>query len=206
MKNVIRATSLYTFLRYCNESSLEKEVLDCGAGGAHPPLSLFYEHGYKTHGIEISEERLKMAEQFCREHNMELEIVKGDMREIPFDDESMSFVYSYNTIFHLNKADIAVAMREIERVLKTGGLCFVNFLSIDDSEFGAGEQLGEGEFIQNEAGAQTIHSYHEDNAPNMYFTNFEIMRKEKRVLELWMDGEKHIAAFIDYVAKKKRKA
>ncbi|MGC1120504.1 MAG: hypothetical protein WBA22_05365 [Candidatus Methanofastidiosia archaeon] len=49
---------LYAFLRECNASSLEKEVLDCGAGGERPPLALFYEYGYKTLGIDTSDEQI----------------------------------------------------------------------------------------------------------------------------------------------------
>jgi hypothetical protein len=42
------ATPLYEFLRQCNASPLAKKILDCGAGGARPPLSLFHHHGYET--------------------------------------------------------------------------------------------------------------------------------------------------------------
>lgn len=58
MHNLISAFPLYNFLKYCNTSSSEKIVLDCGNGGANSPLSLFYEFGYKTYGIEISEQQL----------------------------------------------------------------------------------------------------------------------------------------------------
>ena len=43
MVEVTWATPLYKFLRLCNASPLAEEVLDCGAGGSNPPLSLFYQ-------------------------------------------------------------------------------------------------------------------------------------------------------------------
>ncbi|MCK4482774.1 SAM-dependent methyltransferase, partial [Candidatus Bathyarchaeota archaeon] len=58
MRKVIWATPLYKFLRHCNDSPLDKMVLDCGAGGDDPPLRLFLESGYKTVGIEISGQSL----------------------------------------------------------------------------------------------------------------------------------------------------
>ena len=61
------ATPLYKFLRRCNTTSLQKEILDCGAGGKDPPLALFYQYGYQTYGIEIAEEALSEADRFCRE-------------------------------------------------------------------------------------------------------------------------------------------
>ena len=203
---MIRAVPLYTFLEHCNSSPLEKEVLECGAGvwsSYEPLLVRFYAHGYKTHGIEISDERLAVAQRYGAENGMALDISKGDMREIPFEDESMSFIFSYNTIFHMTKADIAIAMREIERVLKPGGLCFVNFMSVDDGSCGEGQQLGKGEFVQDEAGGKTVHTYYADDEPDVYFSNFDMLHKEKRILERWIEGEKYSQAYIDYIAQKR---
>lgn len=203
---MIRAVQLYTFLNYCDESPLEKEVLECGAGvlGVREPLLVrFFECGYKTHGIEISEERLEAARTFCKERNIALHLSPGDMRKLPFEDESLSFVYSYNAIFHMKKEDIGIAMREIERVLKKKGRCFVNFLSIDDGAFGEGEPLGKGEFLQDEGSEKTIHTYYEDDEPDMYFKNFTILHKEKRIGDLLRNGRKERRAYLDYIAEKR---
>ncbi|MCY6371149.1 methyltransferase domain-containing protein [Clostridium ganghwense] len=66
------------------------------------------------------------------------------MRYLPFEDESISYIYCYNTIFHMKKIDISKAIDEIKRVLKPGGLCFVKFLSVNDFGYGYGEKLGKG--------------------------------------------------------------
>jgi hypothetical protein len=34
------ATPLYEFLRQCNEADLERNVLDCGAGGSDRPATI----------------------------------------------------------------------------------------------------------------------------------------------------------------------
>ncbi len=203
---MFRAVELYTFLEYCNDSPLEKEVLECGAGisrSLEPLLLRFHEQGYVTHGLEISDERLAAAQEFCEQHEIDLDLRQGDMRQIPFEDESMSFVFSYNTIFHMSKQDIAAAMREVERVLKPGGVCFVNFLSVDSDSFGIGKEVRKGEFSSIEFGQETIHTYYEDNEADAYFGAFEMQRKDKRIREIWMDGEKYGRAYIDYIAKKK---
>ena len=72
MIDVIWATPLYEFMRQCNASPLEKTILDCGAGGSTPPLPLFYQYGYRTYGVEIAQEALAKAQQFCREQEMSL--------------------------------------------------------------------------------------------------------------------------------------
>ncbi|WP_347460391.1 class I SAM-dependent methyltransferase [Clostridium sp. DMHC 10] len=99
MKLIFRQPQLYRFLNFCNEEELEKTVLDCGAGGKMPPLSLFLQNGYKTYGIEISDKQIERAEAFSKEHKVNLNIDKGDMRKLPFENESFNYVYSYNSIF-----------------------------------------------------------------------------------------------------------
>lgn len=103
MDYLIKQVQLYKFLDYCNGCDLEKSVLDCGAGGAYPPLSIFSEFGYKTYGIEISDSQIEKAEKFSEQHNLELNISKGDMRKLPFGNEAISYIYSYNSIFHMTK-------------------------------------------------------------------------------------------------------
>jgi SAM-dependent methyltransferase len=196
---VIWATPLYEFLRQCNASSLGKEVLDCGAGGEYPPLSLFYQYGYRTYGIEIAEEALAKAQRFCRENEMQLSIFRGDMRSIPFASESFGAVYSYNAIFFMTKPDVAISMREIERVLKPGGLCYVNFESVDDPD--------DRPFCETAPARRLLKSErfakHEDCEADGYFEHFEIVRKEKRIIDKVHGSGRLSQAYIEYIARKR---
>lgn len=201
---------LYGFLKVCNASPLEKEVLDCGAGGRRPPLALFYEYGYKTYGIDISDSSLTAAQKFCQEYKMKLNIIKGDIRDIPFEDESLSFVYSINTIEHHSKIDIAIAMKEIERVLKPTGMCYVNFGSVDRPMPDIGREVRKGEWVKVRAnGTESFHSYYEDQEPDSYFDSFEIIQKEKRIIDIPIDKIRGVFnwqyADIGYIARKQKK-
>lgn len=206
MEFVSRATPLYEFLRLCNNSNLERKVLDCGAGGRQPPLYLFYQYGYKTFGIDTSEHAIKNAKDFCLRNNLniDLNIRQGDMRKIDFEDGSFPFVYSYNTIMHLSKKEIAIAMEEIERVLATNGLSYINFAS-EDSELGnRGEKIGEGEYLLPVGDNETaLHSFHTDNEADAYFTHFELLHKEKSLMYRYEKGKlQFILGEINYIAKK----
>jgi len=206
MQFVSRATPLYRFLRLCNNSGLERKVLDCGAGGVQPPLYLFSQYGYQTFGIDINKVAIKNAEDFCQINslNVDLNIKLGDMREIVYEDDSFSFVYSFNTINHLTKKDIIKAMKEIERVLVPNGLCYVNFGS-DDSELGdRGEKIGEGEYLMPIGGNLTAqHSFHTDDEADIYFKNFELLHKEKSHLYGYEKGQlQYILGKIEYIGKK----
>jgi ubiquinone/menaquinone biosynthesis C-methylase UbiE len=202
MKTIIRATPLYGFLGYCNVSPLDKIVLDCGAGGDCPPLAIFLEQGYQVHGIDISDSQIGLSNQFCIENGIDLNIKKGDVRKLPYGNGKMSFVYSYNSIFHLTKADTRIALEEMSRVLKKDGICFINVLSIDDCGFGEGEKIGEGEFIQTEGAERVVHSYYENNELDKYLKSYEIIRKEKRDIDFYQNGVKYEASYIDYIFKK----
>jgi len=197
---VIWATELYEYLRRCNESPLTKEVLDCGAGGSEPPLSLFYQYGYRTCGIEIAEHRLDMARKFCADKGMPLNIFRGDMRSIPFPRESFSFVYSYSAILFMTKPDVAISMREITRVLKPGGLCYVDFLSVDDTE--TWEPFCETAVARKRLGSEGFLHF-EDNEADVYFREFELIRKEKRLIDTLKEGRISRRAKVEYIVRKK---
>ncbi|MBZ9622492.1 class I SAM-dependent methyltransferase [Clostridium tagluense] len=202
MHNLISAFPLYNFLKYCNTNSLEKNILDCGAGGSNPPLSLFYEFGYKTYGIEISKEQLEKTNIFCAEHNKDLNIIQGDMKKIPFNNESFSFLFSYNTSVHMKKEDFSLALSEFYRVLKYGGLCYVNFLSEECNSYG-GIQVGEGEFIQIEDNEEVFYCHYKENEIEQCFKKFEVIYKENRLIKRKIDDKEYTSAHFDYILMKK---
>jgi ubiquinone/menaquinone biosynthesis C-methylase UbiE len=204
MKTIFRQNQLYTFLLYCNDIEINKEVLDCGAGGNCPPLAIFAEHGYKTHGIEIDDKQLELAKKFETVNGLDLGIIKGDMKKLPYEDNSISFIYSYNSIFHMTKNEISEAISEVRRVLPLGGLTFINFASVHDQRSTVGKKVGEGEFLQIERGEEILHSYFSDNEAEEYFQGFDILYKENRVREgRTQNGGKIRLGFIDYILEKK---
>ncbi len=199
---LIKAAPLYTFLWHCEKSGMEKTVLDCGAGGARPPLAIFAERGFKTCGIECDEAQIALAERFARENRLELDIRKGDIRRLPFPPGSISFLYCYNTIFHLSKADIRTAIEGFHSVLRGGGLMYVNLLCTDDQGYGEGQSLGPGEYLQDEGEHRVIHTYFEQDEPDALFAGYEMIRKEKRTVETYEGGERYIESYLDYTARK----
>lgn len=203
MHKLINAFPLYNFLKYCNSSTHKKIVLDCGAGGSNPPLSLFHEFNYKTYGIELSHSQLKKAENFCKTNKMDLNIIKGDMTKIPFDDEFFSFLFSYNTSVHMSKEQFNSALDEFLRVLKPGGLCYVNFLSEECDSFGKGVEIRQGEFMQNEEEEEVLYSHYKEAEVEQYLKGFNIIYKEKRLVKRTIDDMEYTSGYIDYILKKK---
>lgn len=202
MNKIFKQIPLYRFLMFCNETQMEKTILDCGAGGDCPPLSLFADYGYITHGVEYNQDQLQVANHFASQRNQSLNIKQGDMRSLEFQEEAFSFVYSYNSVFHMEKTDILTSVNEMKRVLKTNGLLFVNFLTTKDFRCGTGVDLGQNQYEQMDD-YPVIHSYFAEGEPEQYFEDMEMLYKEDRVLERIYGGERIRQGFVDYILRKR---
>ena len=200
MNTVYSSYPLYNFLRLLNEHPGEKKVLDCGAGGLFPKLGLFAEEGYECYGVEIDEKRLANAKKFAEKRGLKFNLSQGDMRSLSYDDEFFDAVYSWNSIFHLPKKEIYQSILECIRVLKPGGMIFINLLSVDDEMHKEGERLGEGEYFSKEEGS--LHSFFEDDEADPHFTSLVLERKIKRLEKIKMDSKYHVTCYIDYIYRK----
>ena len=201
MGYLIRATPLYNLIRMSVDEGSEKIVLDCGAGGSMPPLYLFHSLGYETAGVEIDERQIAKARGFCSANNVELNIKKGDMRSLPFGNDSFGVVYSYNSVFHMTKQDIGISVQEMIRVLKPGGFCYFNLLSVEDDGYGEGKELNQGEFIQEERDGEAIHSYYTDEEIDGTIRGARMAYKEKRSIYIYDDDVYH-PVYLDYIVRK----
>jgi len=206
MNQIYWQNQLFTFLLYTEGKGLKKKILDCGAGGKTPPLGIFKNYGYETHGVDCSENALEKTAEFEKKHNLNLNIIKCDMRNLPYKDEEFSYAYSYNSIFHMSKEDIKSSIKEIHRVLTKGGYAFINFPSCNDERATVGKKVGEGEYLQVEFGEDVLHSYFDINEAedNGFFEGFEVIMKENSIRNgIRQNGDKITKGYIDYILEKK---
>lgn len=183
MNKLVYPAPLYSFLsileRSRNGSTPQPiKILDCAAGGKTPPLGLFHEYGYETWGIDISPEQVQLAQAFGEQHGMSLNIRQGDMRQIPFGDETFDHVFEYHSIAHLTKVDTGIAIDEMWRVLKKGGMGFIGFMSLDSWPI-LGHKVGDNEFCLIEGDQEVVHSAYRDHEPDRYFPAWTIIHTEK---------------------------
>ncbi|MCH3968017.1 MAG: methyltransferase domain-containing protein [Atopobiaceae bacterium] len=210
MFETFRQVPLYRFLGLAEEAAdhdgLPRVVLDCGAGGNQPPLALFAHAGYETHGIDLSDSAIAAASSYEVAHSVALGIERGDMCQLPLSDGCMPFVYSYNSVFHMRKSQVRMAVAEMVRVLAPGGLLFVNFLTTADQRYGTGEPVedapGGGEYWQEDDGSPVIHSYYAPREPAAMLDGLEPLWWEDRTLERPYEGATVRQGFVDYVVRK----
>ena len=145
-------------------------------------MALFAQWGYRCHGIDISQQAVDQANAFAETRNLQLDIQLGDMRAIPFPDDTFSFVYTQNSLCHLSKKDAEVAISEMKRVLKPGGLLFVDFMSVDCSyctEEVMGKEVGDFEFLGVHGEGEALHSFYRTDEPDRFFQDMEPIRTKR---------------------------
>ena len=94
-------------------------VLDagCGTGGTLAWL----EKRARPFGIDFSPEALG----FCRQRGLG-RLTAGSVTDLPFADSSFDVAFSFDVLYHKSVQDKETALRETARVLRPGGLLFLN--------------------------------------------------------------------------------
>lgn len=100
------------------------EILDagCGSGGMTRHLSRF---GRVT-GIDLAPEALDLA----RKRNLP-RLARSSIGALPFLDGSFDVVTSFDVLYHLNVQDDSVALEDIHRVLRPGGIALIRLPAFD---------------------------------------------------------------------------
>lgn len=107
-----------------------KRVLDIGCGSGSHLLALA-ENDFTVCGLDSSQEAIKLAEKRFAEKKLKGNLKLHSMHmSFPFSDNFFDAVISLRTLNHGDIAQIKTTIKEIERVLKKNGYCFVNSLFI----------------------------------------------------------------------------
>jgi SAM-dependent methyltransferase len=102
-----------------------KRVLDLGCGsGRH--LVYLAKHGFEVYGIDISETGIKLSKEWLKEENLKANLKIGDIyKKLPYPNNFFDAIISVQVLHHNKIEKIRKAIKEIERVLKPGGLIFI---------------------------------------------------------------------------------
>ena len=96
------------------------------------------EHADVVHGIDVSPESVERA----KNRFPELNALSADVRNLPFNSERFDLIVSNSTLDHFrSKDDIDVGLRELFRVLKTGGELFVSLDNLQNPIVGLRSML-----------------------------------------------------------------
>lgn len=108
----------------------KKEFLDLGCGiGRHTVL--FAQNGFNTSGFDLSEEAVNSTKEYANKIGLKVKLQKGDMLSLPYKDNEFDCILCYNVISHSDTEGILKIIKEINRVLKNDGECYLTLCSKD---------------------------------------------------------------------------
>jgi 2-polyprenyl-3-methyl-5-hydroxy-6-metoxy-1,4-benzoquinol methylase len=81
--------------------------------------------GWHATGVDRAKKSVGAAGRVAEQLGVDAEYVVGDVRELPFADDSFDAVFSYSVLQHLAKEDVRAAVDEIRRVLRPGGVVWI---------------------------------------------------------------------------------
>ena len=116
-----------------------RDILDagCGTGGMLTWLER-YAGGGRVAGIDFSRDALA----FCRERGL-LDVAQASVTALPFADSTFDLVTSFDVLVQLpGEGADEIAMREMFRVLRPGGVAFVRGAAYSWMRSGHDEALG----------------------------------------------------------------
>lgn len=148
-------------------------IMDLGCGTGRHTIYLA-EHGFKVHATDISEHGLEITKAKAKKLNLNnIEFKQHDMRDIPFDNNSLDGILCVWTTGHGTLEDACKNVNEIYRILKPNGVVVIDYVSIDDVNYGKGTEIAKDTFINNVEGEEDIpHHYSTIEELKELYSNF----------------------------------
>ncbi len=102
------------------------DVLDVGAAQGRAVIAL-QRAGHNGYGVEPSSEALEAAKELAARLGADVDIRHGFAEKLPFDDDQFDVVLAVSVLEHV--LDVHASLREIQRVLRPGGVFWFNSAS-----------------------------------------------------------------------------
>jgi len=103
--------------------------LGCGTGRITIPIA---REGYEIIGLDLSEKLLETARKKYKKENLNINWIKGDMRNFSLDKKFNLIFVPFNTIHHiLSLEDMEKVLKNIRKHLKQDGRFIVEFFNPD---------------------------------------------------------------------------
>lgn len=173
-------------------------VLELGAGQAQDSC-FFASQGYEVIATDIDDNALELARKKAADKSVRVVLKKIDLRDdLPFDSASFDVVYAHLSLHFFDTHTTLRLFDEIQRVLKKGGVLAFIVNSVNDPEYGSGEEL-EPDFFQ--IGSMTKRYFSEKTARE-FGQCFHISLLDEGG-ETYKDGAKGVHNLVRFVGTKK---
>ena len=166
------------------KSQNKKYFLDLGCGlGRHSIL--FGKNGFNVSCFDISEEAINRTREWAKKENLELDYKIGDMLKLPYNNEQFDCIYCRNVISHTDTEGVRQIIKEIDRVMKYDGECYLTLGSKDTWGFKqeSWPLIDENTKLRMEEGPEykVPHFFADYNLAKELFSNFKIINIHQEI-------------------------
>lgn len=137
------------------------KVLDLGCGTGRHAIYLA-QNGFEVTATDISEKGVAVTKNKAKKLGLTVTTACHDMRAIPFKNETFDAVLCTWVTGHGTRADMERHAQEMLRVLKPGGILFVDYQSKADENYGRGVAIERDTFLENMPGEEKIPHHYTD--------------------------------------------
>jgi len=177
-------------------SNVTGRLLDAGCGSGKYALPLRM-RGFDVVALDVSLDALKTAKKRSAGRKLDIGLLAGNVYQLPFSDSSFDVIWCYGVLQHLLLKERELAVCEFWRVLRKGGLLFLEVFGEEDMRYG-GNEVEPGTFSRKKG---IIYHYFNKRELEELLKNFSCnvveSRKKKR-----FEGVYYIRHMISAVAKK----
>ena len=170
---------------YCNKWKSEgrKKLLDLGCGiGRHQIL--FSKEGFDVtavdlSAVDLSDEAVKATIQWRDKLNLNFEVMKMDIQDLTFLENSFDCIWSYMVVSHTDTLGFFKLINDLEKILKPNGALFITICSKEATLFKRSEKIVDCNTIikSNEGSEKNVpHFYANLDDIQKIFKNFKLVR------------------------------
>jgi SAM-dependent methyltransferase len=108
----------------------------CGSGKYSLPLRM---RGFDVLAMDASQKALRLASKSSAIRGLDIGFMAANIYQIPLKDASFDIIWCYGVLQHLLIREREFAIHEFRRVLKDGGLLFLEVFGEEDMRYGGVE-------------------------------------------------------------------
>jgi SAM-dependent methyltransferase len=171
-----------------------RTVLDLGCGNGRHTVALA-QRGFDVTGLDISRSGLRETRLWLAEEGITAQLLCADTRRsLPLQSGSFDAVLSTQVIHHAVIAEVRVAIAEIRRVLRPGGVAFVTVAGLTGDR-PLENEIEPGTVVPREASEKGLpHHLFSLEEARREFSAFHVLsvdaRAEGKVMAIWAEKPK----------------
>lgn len=164
-----------------------KKILDLGCGSGRHMVYLA-KHGFEIYGIDIAPKGIEITKDWLRKEQLKANLKIGNVyKKLPYPNNFFDALVSTQILHHNRIRNIRKLIKEIERIIKPGGLIFITVSKKGSIKNIPKEKMWKIKFI---APRTFIPSSHDEKGLIHYWFNKKLLRKEFKnfkIYDIWVD-------------------